>query len=260
MKKTYLISQFRNGRPIEKSLLIASGVLGLIVPGMSAVIFGDRTITNQVTFSDLLFDNAIVFDATTFAIPVQPPTTGSEFTITFPASATNLSVSNTGSVTLTHVPPLVADGSGNLITFNTDGTAGTFGWSSFNTGPLPLGTSNGLKTLTYFSHGFDSGVNMHEFTIDAILPGDWSVSGTSTGDHQFLGVATGFKITQNFVFNPSTDTTTVAAFNPNYPSDGSADALNFILYGAQIGLIPETNLMPILAVGFGIIGLTLARR
>jgi hypothetical protein len=223
---------------------------------MSALVYGDRTTTDQVSFSNLAFDNAIVNDATKYIIPVQAPTTGSQYTVTFPAGATNLSVTGTGGVSLTLVPPLVAGGA-NTVTFNTDGTAGTFGFASLNTAALTLGESGGLRTLTYFSHGADTGLNAHGFTIEAILPGDWSVSGTSTGDHEFLGVASGFSITQNFVFDSKTDTTIVEATNPNYPSDGSADGLNFVLFGTQV---PETNLMPILALGFGVIGLTLARR
>ena len=64
--------------------------------------------------------------------------------------------------------------------------------------------------------------------------------------------------TQNFVFDPSTDTTTVAASDPNYPSDGSADALNFVLYGAagRPRDEPDTGACTRLWV----IGLVLARR
>jgi hypothetical protein len=223
---------------------------------MSALVYGDRTTTDQVSFSNLAFDNAIVNDATNYVIPLQAPTTGTQYTVRFPAGATNLSVTGTGGVSLTSVPTLVP-GAGNLVIFDTDGTAGTFGFASLNTFALTLGESGGLRTLTYFSHGEDTGLNAHGFTIEAILPGDWRVPGTSTGHHEFLGVASGFTITQNFVFDSKTNTTIVEATNPNYPSKGSVDGLNFVLYGAQV---PETNLMPILALGFGVIGLTLARR
>ena len=240
----------------KKSILIAAGFLCVAATHASAQLtFGARTNVDDVNFSDLTFANAFVANSTSYDIPAQPQVSSFGFSVSFPAGATNLDVNATGGVTLTNVP--VLQPGGNAVTFSTDGSAGTFGWSSHNTAALTLGVSNGLYTLTYLNHSFDTALGTHGFTVETILPGDWAASGTSSGDHEFLGVATGFTITQNFVFDPATDTTTVEATDPNYPSDGSATGLNFVLFGASV---PETDWIAPLALAFGVIGIVWARR
>ena len=96
------------------------------------------------------------------------------------------------------------------------------------------------------------------------LPGDWTTSGTSTGDYIFNSVGSGFSV-PTFTYNDGV--ATVESFDLNFTS-GSPD-LNFTLVGSAVpGLkvttvgsaVPESSTWAMMLLGFAGIGFAASRK
>jgi hypothetical protein len=86
------------------------------------------------------------------------------------------------------------------------------------------------------------------FDTSVTLPGNWTRQGTSSGDHELLGVAPGFSAPQ-FVYDASDNTTTVTTSDPTYA--GGKFGLDFTLFGSAV---PEPETWAMMLVGFGALG------
>jgi len=171
----------------------------------------------------------------------------------FPSNS-GFSLFNTGGMTFTQTGP--ASGGVVPAEYSGNGTAGTIGWTyttfadTTGTNPLTLGSSGGLATLNFNDGGFEnlpSGVTSIGYFVFAYLPGNWTTIGTSTGDIEINGVASGFSVTPSF--NAGLDRTTIEAFDPDYT--GGSVGLNFTLYGGALAVPGPT-------VGAGLPGMVWA--
>jgi hypothetical protein len=152
-----------------------------------------------------------------------------------------------GTIVADTVPVMFSNSGGpppNVLGWNYDTPADASG-----TLPLTLGTSGGLATLNFNDGGFDSGVGINYF-VYIHLPGDWSTSGTATGDHEFNSVAAGFSI-PTFIYDPVSKMTTV--FTDNLDYTGGLVALNFTLFGGPAA-VPEPSTWAMMIAGFAGLG------
>jgi hypothetical protein len=182
--------------------------------------------------------------------PITPPFPS---TITVFPNATGFALNQQGSMTITQTGPQA----GLLVPVQYSKTTGlgSYGWSdntaadTTGTEPLKLGSAGGLATLNFNDGGFDGDTGIQYF-VNIFLPGDWSKSGTATGDHQFISVAPGFS-TPTFIYDPVTKMTTVFTENPDYM--GNPVALDFTLYGGPTG-VPEPSTWAMMIAGFAGLG------
>lgn len=205
-----------------------------------------RTTTNDLHFSDLTFSNAsnnrsdllnfhgTVGDSGTFGIVgFQPDRTIST------ASGAGIAVSN--------LQP--ANSAGTVFyTATIIGTTDlTLRQSWVNIGTLTVGTTpTGLHYLDFFGRnaGFLRAGGVFDYSVS--IPGNWSSFGTSTGQVDFLGINPDFKITKNFIYDPSIDRTFIEAVNTNYNINNARSDLHFVLFGQPV---PEPSTTVMLALG-----------
>lgn len=121
-----------------------------------------------------------------------------------------------------------------------------YGQSSAGT-PLYYHVVGGQDVLdiipSYYYVGQDAG------TVSAVgvtIAGNWSTLGTSSGDHQLLGLDPNFHIIKNFVYDSQTNVTTFSALDFSFPGYGSNSA-SIRLYGPTAA--PEPASIAALAVG-----------
>ncbi len=214
-----------------------------------------RTSDYTLTWSNSAFGNASALYAPSYALPASAAFSDGSFLINSVVSnAQNWSYISGGGVTVTsstppgppYTPPITE-------TFSGNGQSGFYGWQ-YNTAagangsglPITFGTLGGHTTLNFDVGGSDStvyspGIGYYVFVY---LPGDWTVAGTSPGDHIFNSVGSGFS-TPTFTY--SGGVTTVETFDTNF-SGGGPD-LNFTLVGAA-STVPEPSTWAMMTLGF----------
>ena len=136
-----------------------------------------------------------------------------------------------------------------------DGQTGTFAQDFdrlVNVGPnLSTAVINGFNTLEIRFSTSASLVNGSPFTFLLAIPGDWSVAGTASGNHQFLSINPLWTIDQNFVF--SGGSTIFSSHINSYTNDGLHNQqLNFRLIGAAV--VPAPGSLALLALGLAGLG------
>ena len=231
--------------------------------------FVSRLTTNLLTFDDLTFSNALdratttsqisgnVGDSGTFGITVQSGETGFTY-----VPGAGIAYSNTlapvggvaGSFTIT-------------ITGAQDLSVGHYGFMTaatpaqgFGVSQMLLGNVNGFYTLSFLNNGNGFVKTGGIYVVDVLLPGDWSHQGTGVGQAEFIGVNSGFTITENFVYDSATNQTLIEAVDNNYAASSPRVGLNFVLHGSAVAAIPEPETYAMLLAGLGLLGFASRRK
>jgi hypothetical protein len=195
----------------------------------------NRTTDGMLSWSGSTFSGAQMDYTATLAYAAGTAFGPNPFSVTLFPSNSGFSLFNTGGMTFTQTGPV----SGLTVPtqYSGNGTVGTYGWTyttfadTTGTNPLTLGSSGGLATLNFNDGGSEtipSGQTSIGYYVYAYLPGNWTTIGTSTGDIEINGVASGFTVLSPS-FNSMLDQTTVEAFNTDYT--GGSVGLNFTVYG-----------------------------
>jgi hypothetical protein len=249
---------FPNLKHCFRFLESLAGLVLLMLFAVSAragLINADRDTTFTIAFASDTFSDASVFYNNNMTVNYDGtgPTTEPS-AVNFLSSLVPGTFSLSGNATLTGggPPPSTVDlsigapGWGFSYTADASTTPG----QSF----LTLGESGGLATLNLSASSSGLLDNGGLFTVEVFIPGNFSVSGTGTGDHMFNGLDPGFSIAQNFVYNSVIDETIFAVSDPNY--QGQSVGLNFTLYGAAVVPEPATGAL----MGMGILAVAFAAR
>ena len=236
-------------------LALAGALSGaaLIGSAAQAQTIDNRTSDYTLSFNPATFAGASELYSLSLAYPAQPAFSGSAFTQTYLPDASNVTFQQSGGITITETP-IMSDT--NTITIAGDGTAGFWGTTYDTAGNLSTGVAGGLRTLTFTGGGAVTNAGTIGYYIFVYLPGDWTTSGTSTGDYTFNGVGPDFS-TPTFTYNAGV--TTVESFATAYNSDtGDVTNLSFTLYGGPA--VPEPATWAMMLVGFGGLGAAMRSR
>jgi len=141
-----------------------------------------------------------------------------------------------------------------------DGITGKFAVDYFratNTGnPLKTGVVNGFNILELSVNTAGNLLDGAPYTFNIDIPGDWSASGGSSGNHTLLGINPLWTIEKDFVF--SGGVTTFAGYTDSYVNDGlHTPQVHFLLIGSATA-IPEPVSFALVTVG--LVGLVFTRR
>ena len=245
---------------MHSSKLVTTLALALPVAALSATLTNDnidtRTTTNVLSFSDLAFDNLdkVRTDVLQFQGAVGDSGT---FNVTgaFNPGDTTSVVSGSG-ISISNVTAPGAFGfSWTATVVGSANQTVTQSWSMAQTTSVVTGvTGGGLNYLEF--NGNNNGFLKTGGTFDysVTLPGDWSTQGTATGDSQLLGLGAGFVVTKDFVFDPTSNTTTVEVLSTSYAAGSPNVGLNFMLYGSTAVPVDEPTPTALLLAGLGAIG------
>ncbi len=248
---------------LVSSLFFAGALACIGVGAAEAQTVTSRTSDYTVSFSNLTFSDASALYSLSYAFPDQAAFS-SNYTLTTLANAGTPTFQDSGGITVT--PPSPLGSAPYLLTIdNGSGGAGSGGsWgasytSAVSTGGdvLTLGTQGGLTTLNFDGGGSVSGYNPLGYYIYVHLPGDWTTSGTATGDYEFNSIDPGFGA-PTFSYDAGTNMTTVAAYDPTYQS-GEATNLDFTLFGTP-SAVPEPAAWALMLTGLGGMGVALRAR
>ena len=101
---------------------------------------------------------------------------------------------------------------------------------------LPVTPFMGYYTIEGLWSGW-GGVEDGRFTIEAIIPGDWSETGPGYMNHDLVNINPLWTIDENFAYNPGSDTTRFLAYvdyyipyigNPDGYGPGDMDAYLYV--------------------------------
>ena len=252
------------GEKMHLSKVVTAVALGWPVLAMSATLTNSnidtRTTTNSLSFSDLAFDDlskvrtdllrfhGSVGDAGKFTI--AGPFGSDDVVFVVPGSG--MSISNqardpsTGSISYR----AAITGATNQVV--------TQSWTVTKSGSMVTGiSSNGLHTLEFIGNNVNFLKAGGVFDYSVTLPGNWSTHGTATGDSELLGVNPAFTVTQDFVFDPHSDTTTLEVLDTHYDPSHPDVGLDFIVFGSPVS---EPLPSALLLAGLGALGWVGRRR
>jgi hypothetical protein len=213
-------------------------VLGLPVMAMSASLtnsnIDSRTTTNLLSFSDLAFDHLAKERTDLLQFHGSVGDAG-KFTIDGPfgpSVAVSVTPGSGMSISNEAFDPITGSVSYRAAVTGKSGLTVTQSWIVHTSSSMKTGVAgNGLHYLEFIGSntGFLKAGGAFDYAVT--LPGDWSTQGTATGDSELLGLNPEFTVTKDFVFDASTDTTTLEVFNAHYDLSQPNVGLDFIVYG-----------------------------
>lgn len=209
-----------------------------------------RTTTFDMSFADLTFAGAFNYraDQLTFRGTVGDSGT---FGVNGLAPGSSISVIPGSGMNVTNLQPASASG----VVFYTVSITGTtdltITQSWITTRTINSGiTSAGQYYIDFFGRnsGFLRAGGIFDYSIS--IPGDWSSSGASSGQVQFLGINSDFSVAKNFVFDATTGRTTLEAINSDYNPTAVGPDIHFVLYGQPV---PEPTSAMMLSLGLAVL-------
>lgn len=247
------------------SRLAVAFVSGLPVVAMSASLtnsnIDSRTTTNLLSFSDLAFDHLAKERTDLLQFHGSVGDAG-KFTIDGPfgpSVAVSVTPGSGMSISNEAFDPATGSVSYRAAVTGKSGLTVTQSWIVHTSSSMKTGVAgNGLHYLEFIGSntGFLKAGGAFDYAVT--LPGDWSTQGTATGDSELLGLNPEFTVTKDFVFDASTDTTTLEVFNAHYDLNQPNVGLDFIVYGTPA--VSEPLPSALLLAGLGALGWASRRR
>ena len=247
------------------SRLAMASVLGLPAMAMSASLtnsnIDSRTTTNLLSFSDLAFDHLAKERTDLLQFHGSVGDAG-KFTIDGPfgpSVAVSVTPGSGMSISNEAFDPATGSVSYRAAVTGKSGLTVTQSWIVHTSSSMKTGVAgNGLHYLEFIGSntGFLKAGGAFDYAVT--LPGDWSTQGTATGDSELLGLNPEFTVTRDFVFDASTDTTTLEVFNAHYDLSQPNVGLDFIVYGTPA--VSEPLPSALLLAGLGALGWASRRR
>ena len=247
------------------SRLAMAFVLGLPAVAMSASLtnsnIDSRTTTNLLSFSDLAFDHLAKERTDLLQFHGSVGDAG-KFTIDGPfgpSVAVSVTPGSGMSISNEAFDPTTGSVSYRAAVTGKSGLTVTQSWIVHTSSSMKTGVAgNGLHYLEFIGSntGFLKAGGAFDYAVT--LPGDWSTQGTATGDSELLGLNPEFTVTKDFVFDASTDTTTLEVFNAHYDLSQPNVGLDFIVYGTPA--VSEPLPSALLLAGLGALGWASRRR
>ena len=247
------------------SRLAMASVLGLPAVAMSASLtnsnIDSRTTTNLLSFSDLAFDHLAKERTDLLQFHGSVGDAG-KFTIDGPfgpSVAVSVTPGSGMSISNEAFDPATGSVSYRAAVTGKSGLTVTQSWIVHTSSSMKTGVAgNGLHYLEFIGSntGFLKAGGAFDYAVT--LPGDWSTQGTATGDSELLGLNPEFTVTKDFVFDASTDTTTLEVFNAHYDLSQPNVGLDFIVYGTPA--VSEPLPSALLLAGLGALGWASRRR
>lgn len=246
------------GEKMHLSRIVATFASALPVVAMSSTLTNSnidvRTTTNVLSFSDLAFDHLVKQRSDVLQFHGSVGSAGT-FTIDGPfASSAGVAVTAGSGMIVSGEAFNPANASVTYraaITGNTDLTVRQ-SWNVTNSSSMKTGiAANGLPTLEFLgnNYGFLKAGGVFDYAVT--LPGDWSTTGTAAGDSELLALNPEFTVTQDFVFDPASNTTTLEVRNTSYDLSHPGVGLDFIVFGSPVS---EPLSSALLMAGLGALG------
>ena len=231
------------------ALLLAGQSLpaGAVVIGVERELTGDIAFTGAADFSGASLH---LVDQITYTAAAGE---GMHVTFTFASPSSNVTVTPDSHFSVSNL--VTTSSSADYDITSIDGQAGAVAIALdrfANVGAtLTTGVSAGLHTLT-LTHSPSGGVaDGSPVSIAYTLPGDWSVAGSATGEHQLLALNPLWTIDSDFLY--AGGVTTFAAHIDTYSNNaGLEPGLQFSLIGAMAAAEPPTAWLLLVALVAGV--------
>ncbi len=238
---------------------------GLPATGATAQMSNSNFTTRQnyrtLTFSDLTFANATETGMSTVTLsPATVAGTSGAFTNSQRPAELSFTMGSGPAVQIDNVVPPSAQNSYNSTFTATLGadTSQNDRYFTFTTvyGPATPAqyaqnpnystfvlnpNANGYNTLEFMCCGAGFVTQGGTYVEDVQIPGDWSL-GSGVGQAQLLGINAAWAVTQNFVYNPQTNTTLFEATNNNYAA-GSKPGIDILYTGYPSGTSSASSML-----------------
>lgn len=189
----------------------------------------------SLTFDDLKFTNARAFHVIEREHHALLPLSFRLEEWELPQGHANFDWAGADGISVFFDPPGQTSVNGKL--FSLLGHDG-FSTISYDFGPegkyLTIENIGGRKALRYKAESAGGVDILFPYTWQMTTPGDWSASGTQTGQHELVNIEPSWDLQEDFTYDAITDTTTVRAYREFYNPLKNIN-IEFILYGEEAG-------------------------